>query len=221
MLMPDIYISERQKENKGSAKKTSEKKGRKGSVSGKNFNPLSSFCQNPQGVNFETQESEEKVVLLLRKHPITNLGWISISILMTIAPLVLFFFPLLEFLPTNFKFISILGWYLITIAFALQGFLTWFFNVYIVTDERVVDIDFYNLIYKEVSDANIDKIQDVTYKMGGGIRTLFNYGDVVIQTAGENPNFNFEAVPTPDKVASILQDLRIEEEEERLEGRVR
>ena len=52
------------------------------------------------------------------------------------------------------------------------------FNVYIVTDERIIDIDFYNLIYKEVSDANIDKIQDVTYKMGGVVRTLFNYGDV-------------------------------------------
>lgn len=220
--MPDIYISERQKRHqKEPVKKTVRKRRRKFSSTKGNYHPLASYCFNPGGVKFETQESEERVVLLLRKHPITNAGWIAVSILMLFAPAVLFFFPLLEFLPANFKFVAILGWYLITIAFALQGFLTWFFNVYIVTDERVVDIDFYNLIYKEVSDANIDKIQDVTYKMGGAVRTMFNYGDVVIQTAGETPNFNFEAVPTPDKVASVLQDLRIEEEQEKLEGRVR
>ena len=103
----------------------------------------------------------------------------------------------------------------------MESFLTWFFNVYIVTDERIIDIDFYNLIYKEVSDANIDKIQDVTYKMGGVIRTLFNYGDVMVQTASEVPNFEFLAVPKPDKVAKVLQDLRIEEQQEAIEGRVR
>ena len=70
-------------------------------------------------------------------------------------------------------------------------------------------------------DANIDKIQDVTYKMGGVIRTLFNYGDVMIQTASEVPNFDFLAVPYPDKVAKVLQDLRTEEQQEAIEGRVR
>ena len=106
-------------------------------------------------------------------------------------------------------------------AYILESFLTWFFNVYIVTDERIIDIDFYNLIYKEVSDANIDKIQDVTYKMGGVIRTLFNYGDVLIQTASEVPNFDFLAVPKPDMIARVLQDLRMEEQQELVEGRIR
>ena len=137
------------------------------------------------------------------------------------APSILSVFPILDFLPANFQLVSVLGWYLITTAFVLESFLTWFFNVYLVTDERIIDIDFYNLIYKEVSDANIDKIQDVTYKMGGVVRTLFNYGDVLIQTASEVPNFEFLAVPMPDKVARVLQDLRIEEEQEKLEGRVR
>jgi hypothetical protein len=57
--------------------------------------------------------------------------------------------------------------------------------------------------------------------MGGGIRTMFRFGDLVIQTAAEIPKINFEDVPEPDKVARILRDLRIEEEVEKLEGRVR
>ena len=50
---------------------------------------------------------------------------------------------------------------------------------------------------------------------------MFNYGDVLIQTAAEIPEVEFEAVPMPDLVAKVLRELRIEEEVEKLEGRVR
>lgn len=183
--------------------------------------PLASFIMCPGGVTFETRESEEKVILFLRRHLVTNIPWIITTIIMILTPIFINSLSVLDSIPSNFRFIFILIWYLITMAYFLESFLTWFFNVYIVTDERIIDIDFYNLIYKEVSDANIDKIQDVTYKMGGVIRTLFNYGDVLIQTASEVPNFDFLAVPYPDKVVKVLQDLRIEEQQETLEGRVR
>lgn len=211
--MPDIFINPEGEEQ--------EKKPQKHKLPGHSHNPLSSYCYYPDNIDFETKEKEERVVLFLRQHPIILLPRILVVLLMIFAPGVLGVFPLLSFLPANFKVISVLGWYLVTTAFALESFLTWFFNVYILTDERIVDIDFVNLIYKEVSDANIDKIQDVTYKMGGAIRTVFNYGDVFIQTASEVPNFEFLAVPKPDEVAKILQNLRIEEEQEKLEGRIR
>lgn len=183
--------------------------------------PLASFLMVPYGINFETRESEEKVILFLRKHFITNIPWIFTGLIMILAPIVVMYLSILESVPSNFRFIFMMIWYLITMAYILESFLTWFFNVNVITDERIVDIDFHNLIYKEVSDANIDKIQDVTYKMGGVIRTLFNYGDVMIQTASEVPNFDFSAVPYPDKVAKVLQDLRTEEQQEAMEGRVR
>ncbi len=228
--MPDIFIGpEKETEKTKSSEKVNDQLeshskpikhygGEKRSGVG---HPLAAYCYMPSSVNFENRNEDEKVILVLRKHPITNVGWISIFVLMFMAPIVLANFPLLEFLPANFQFIAVMGWYLITIAYGLESFLTWFFNVYIVTDERIIDIDFYNLIYKEISDANIDKIQDVTYKMGGVIRTLLNYGDVFIQTASEVPAFEFLAVPSPDRVTRVLQDLRIEEEQEKIEGRVR
>jgi len=187
---------------------------------GHTHNPFTSYCYYPEKVNFETKEEAEKIVLFLRQHPIVNLKWIFIATVLALAPSFLLGFNL-SFLPGNFRFMAILGWYLVTCGYIFENFLTWFFNVYIVTDERVVDVDFANLIYKEVSDANIDKIQDVTYKMGGVARTFFNYGDVTIQTASEVPNFDFLAVPNPDKVVKVLQELRREEEQEKLEGRVR
>jgi hypothetical protein len=228
--MADIYISdikkekaakETRKETPPVKKKPKTKKVEEQSRIPDRKNLFGSFDETPRGIDFETQHPEEKVLLVLRKHPITNLRWMLTTVFMVFAPVILSIFPLLDFLPGNFQFIAILGWYLITTAFALQNFLTWFFNVDIITDERIVDIEFYNLLYKQVSDAQTDRIQDVTYKMGGAFRSIFNYGDVFVQTAGEVPNFEFLAVPNPDKIAGLLQQQRIDEEKEKIEGRVR
>jgi len=185
------------------------------------FNPLWSFILHPKDIMFETLENDEQVIMFLRKHWITNAGWILMGILMILTPFFVSKLSLFEGIPSNFMFVFALIWYLVTTAYLLESFLTWFFNIYIITDERIIDIDFYNLIYKEVSDANIDKIQDVTYKMGGFIRTIFDYGDVLIQTASEVPNFEFEGVSKPSNVVKVLQDLRTEEQQEAIEGRVR
>jgi len=234
--MPDIFVSEEIDKKKSRPpqppqpesstppepiKDEPKTKSQREALPGHTHNPLSAYCYYPEAVDFETKESKEKIVLLLRKHPITNVRWIVISVLMILAPGLLNFFPPAMVVPANFRLIGVLGWYLITSAYVLENFLTWFFNVYIITDERIIDVDFYNLIYKEVSEAEIEKIQDVTYKMGGVARTMFDYGDVLVQTAAEVPNFEFLAVPTPDRVVKILQDLRIEEKQEALEGRVR
>jgi len=219
--MPDIFVAKKEKKikKKSAPKKKKTKAAKKIPKAGQH--PLAAYVEFPTKVSFETQKKEEKVVLLLRRHPITNLPWIIIALFMLFAPGLLSLFPVFSFLPARFQLIAVIGWYLGCTAFILENFLIWFFNVNIITDERIIDIDFYNLIYKEVSDAKIDKIQDVTYKMGGVVRTIFNYGDVLVQTAAEVPNFDFLAVPRPNRVAKRLQELIIEEEKEKLEGRVR
>ncbi len=226
--MADVYISKpfvKKEDKKELVKEVDEKKDEKQTPfklrKSLPFNPFSPFGFLPKGVDFETRDKEEKVILILRRHPITNLRWVIIAVLMSLAPFLLRYFPIMDFLPSNFRFISLVGWYMLVFAYAFESFLSWFFAVNIVTDERIIDIDFYNLIYKEVSDTNLDKIQDVTYKVGGVLGTLLNYGNVLIQTAGEVPRFEFNLVPRPEKVAEILQKLREEEEQEKIEGRVR
>lgn len=191
------------------------------SAPGHTQNPLAAYCYYPHSVSFMNLDEEEEVVLLLRRHPITNIPWIIITILMLLAPVALDISLLIGFLPENFQAVAILFWYLVTLAFVFENFLSWFFNVNIVTDERLFDVDFANLIYREVTDANLDQIQDVTVRMGSFIRTMLNYGDVIIQTAGEVPRIEFSGVPFPDRVAKVLRQLRVEEEQEKIEGRVR
>ncbi|HSX48989.1 MAG TPA: hypothetical protein VLE44_01905 [Candidatus Saccharimonadales bacterium] len=216
--MPDIYINPEDKPKKSpkKLKKIIKKQIIPDNVEGlpgHNHNPLSSYCYFPHHVNFINQEPDEKIVLLVRRHVITNLGWIILVILMSFAPGVLKTFPLLDFLPARFQMVAILIWYLLTLAIAIQGFLSWFFSVNIITNKRVIDVDFDNLIYRKITDAEITHIEDATVQMGSVVRTLFNFGDIVIQTAAEIPEVTFDAVPYPDRIDKILSELRMEAED--------
>lgn len=179
--------------------------------------PLLAYVTNPVGMHFESQGEDEEVVLLLRRHIVTNIPWLAAGFMMFIAPAVIF--PLLSFfnpihLPFRFQFVFTIFWYVLTFGTTLMGFLNWYFNVYIVTNERIVDVDFINLLYRQIASTRIVRIQDVTYKVGGMVRAIFDYGDVYIQTAGTEENFEFEAVPFPEAVAKKLLYLMEQEEKE-------
>lgn len=175
----------------------------------------------PKNLKFENQEDEEKTLLLLRRHPLTNMGWITLSIIGLMIPYIIEPLNLLNLLPGSYQFVLVVFWLLLVFGYSLEKFLQWYFSVNIVTDERIVDFDFHHITFKQVTDANIDKIQDVTYRVSGVLGTFFNYGDILVQTASEIPNLEFRSVANPEIVAEILQDLRIEEEIEKLEGRLR
>ena len=227
--MPDIFNSEesphKKKMNHSSTPEVTKHKHlsseEKRHLKGHSRNPLSAFCYYPEKVDFVGADKQEEIVLILRRHPITNLKWIVISALMLLTPLLVSFAPIFNTFPLGMQIMLLLFWYLLTFAYIFEEFLSWFFNVYIITDERVFDVDFKNLVYREITDANLDQIQDVTVRVGSVIRTVFDYGDILIQTASEMPQIEFEAVPNPDRVSEILRELRVEEEIEKLEGRVR
>lgn len=170
-----------------------------------NTNPTSSVNH---AVRFDTQDVEENVVLLLRRHWATNIPWLLMALLMLLAPTILSLFPILNFLPLNYQFMAVIVWYLLVIAFTYEQFLSWYFNIYIVTDQRVIDYDFYNLLYKHVTDADLEKIQDVSVKMGGVAQVFFNYGNVFVETAGSIPNIEFEKIPNPTRVQTVIHELR-------------
>lgn len=174
--------------------------------------PLTCFAINPSGVRFETQQDDETVILFLRQHVIVNVPWIIISVLLLIVPVVLFPMVLANLklpfiIPGGYIFVGVLSWYLFILGFALTNFLRWFFNIYIVTSERIVDIDFIHILYKEFSEARLVNIQDITYNTGGIFESFFNYGNVLIQTAGTQPNFEFLSVPRPDHVVQTVSEL--------------
>jgi hypothetical protein len=201
--MPDVFVSEPQKDV--SSPVPASISPAESQIESQSH--LGSFRSCPEDIDFETKEKDEKIILFLRAHPVTNFKWILVTVFMIFVPIVAKTFGIFASLPAGFELIINLTWYLVTATYALECFLGWYSNVYFVTNLRVIDVDFYSLIYKQVSDANVDKIQDVTYNTGGVARAFFNYGNVFIQTAAEVSEFDFLSVPNPAKVAKIIEDL--------------
>lgn len=170
----------------------------------------SSFTHFPEGVSFEEQEENEDIILLIRRHFATNLPWIFASIFLVLFPLAFpFFINFFPFPLPSQQTISfyIAFYYLVVSGFTIINFTLWYFNVGLVTNLHVIDIDLSGILYRQISQAKMEKIEDVTYKQSGFIRSLFNYGNVNIQTAGEEENIEYDRVPRPAKVAEIINDI--------------
>ena len=174
------------------------------------MNIFSAILENPKEyIRFADREPGEILIFLLRKHPITNLPWIITTFVLIALPTVLDYIlnvsdinlPLQFGLVTNFIF------YLFAAIYSFESFLIWYYNVYIVTDRRLIDIDFYGFFYKKVSETQYDKVEDTSYSQSGVAEILFNYGDIFIQTAAETNQFEFISIPAPQRVYDKITDL--------------
>lgn len=169
------------------------------------------YEENPQHLRFEGQDREEKILLLLRTHPITTLSWIVSATALFFLP---FFLPGLllqtgfdlSFLSPTYGIVFLIINYLLVLIIVFEGFLHWYFNVYIVTDKNIVDVDFHSILFKNIDVAPLRNIEDTSSSMGGILNAIFHYGDVLIQTAGTARNIDLVSVPRPHHVADFILD---------------
>lgn len=156
----------------------------------------------------------------MRAHLITlfpALFFVFILFVSALASIVFFWFAKID-LTAFFSFGEIvliyLAFFLLLFGFVLFRFLLWYFNIYVVTNERIIDFDFHRFLHREISDTALAKIQDITSQISGPLQTFFNFGNVFVQTASERPRFEFENIPNPDKVVKeISAQARLEEAE--------
>jgi hypothetical protein len=177
-----------------------------------------SFCIDPTGVLFANQDSDEKVLLFLRAHLITNLPWIARTVVLLLLPVLINFatsFFGIEFniVPQGYSLFILIFYFYAVLLFAFIDFVSWFYNIGLVTNVRVYDVDLKNMVYTHVAATKLAQIEDVSYKRTGAVRSIFDYGDVAIQTAAETENFEFLAVPKPNQAVNVVEDLIRGEEE--------
>jgi len=163
--------------------------------------------------HFGGQKPDEQVLLVLHRHWFDIISQFFILLAMTFV-LIGSFFILPTIFPdiahgqfTNlFLFLENLFFMFIWITF----FLVWvdyYFDVWIVTDQRIVNIEQKGLFAREVSELELEKIQDITTDVNGLIPTFLNFGDLQIQTAGKEEKFIFHNIPDPYEVKNIIMNL--------------
>ena len=77
---------------------------------------------------------------------------------------------------------------------------TWLYsrNKIIVSNKNVTQVMQRGLFSRKISELSLGSVEDVTADKHGLMATLFNYGDLRIETAGEQNNFVFTYCPNPD-----------------------
>jgi hypothetical protein len=77
-----------------------------------------------------------------------------------------------------------------------------------VTESAVSEVVQYGLFSRHVARLDMEKIEDVTAVQKGIFPTMFNYGTLMIETAGEVENFVFLYCPDPNHTAQVIHQAR-------------
>ncbi len=160
------------------------------------------------------QKNYEQVKYVLRRHPITFVPQLTLF-------LVLLALPILSYLMINSLFPNLLGgeiiysfavvfvsiYYLVIYIFFFAQFIDFYLDEWIITNDRIVDIEQLGLFSRSISELDLFRIQDITTDVKGFFATFFNYGNVSIKTASQNLDIVFYNVHNPNKVRHELLRL--------------
>jgi len=164
-------------------------------------------------INFPGKQEDEEVKLLLRRHPFILIRQNIIYLLYFAVPLILYllgksYFTFILSFPIYPIFILLVSlYYFFFLFFLLIEWMDYYFDAWIITDRRLIDVEQVGLFRRSVSETRLEKIQDVTFEIKGLFGTLFHYGSINVQTAGATQNFSINKVSDPARIKTLLLAL--------------
>jgi hypothetical protein len=95
-------------------------------------------------------------------------------------------------------------WWLLLWSSAFNLFTRYFLNAWIITNQRIVEIEQKGFFNREVSSLLLNRIQDVTIDTDGLLHSLLDIGDINVQTAGSVDRFTMDNVPNPPALRDLI-----------------
>jgi len=161
---------------------------------------------------FELQ-TDEKVLVFTRRHWVSIIPLLVADALALIVPIVLVTWLTsatagLGGLGGKVVAVLALAW---AVLLLIRGYFDWFHyqnDIWVVTNQRVIDSVKRNWFNHMMSSADLIDIQDISVDRNGLLATIFGFGDVRCQTAGEQPHFIFAGIANPGKMLETLDSAR-------------
>ncbi len=146
----------------------------------------------------------EEPILLLRQH------WASF--LWPVCRTVICFGVTIPFLSYIFTYswlaIAVIVWWAVSVVWLIISWFTWYFNLTLVTSQRIIDIEQRGMFLRRVREAPHAWIVEVTFEIKGLLATLFGYGNVYVNLGGDKKPICIEAVETPEIVKDKLSKVQ-------------
>ena len=90
----------------------------------------------------------------------------------------------------------------------LLGWYRYHNDIWVVTNQRIIDSTKTTPFNLKISTADLVNIQDMSVERDGIVRTVFDYGDIVCQTAAEVQEFRLAGIPHPREVQALVDRER-------------
>ncbi len=165
------------------------------------------MIEHEQQPDFSGQRAGEEVVFILFKH------WFVLAKQLMKAGFIILFSLLipiwLGFASAIFQHplpaIVFYGWLVFWVLYMVAGYLTWFKDRFILTTERVINIDQTGLWSRKVHEIELSQVQHVSHEVRGLPATIFNFGHITIQATGA-PDVVLDDIADP---AEVQEDVKI------------
>lgn len=170
---------------------------------------LKSFHVSNYYKTIETVGPDEHVVCVVYQHPFGIIFIYIATILCLTAGLVSASFLMPNIFGTTGAEYSLLAFFAI-IAIVVVGILlvaetiVYKNSKLTVTDRNVVQIIQKGILNRKISQISLANVEDVSSEQKGIFSNTFDFGTLVVETAGEQANFNFSFCPNPHRVAKII-----------------
>jgi len=153
---------------------------------------------------FPGQGEDEKVIKVLFRHVFILIKNEFMPVVLFLASIIVMSFFFYLYPPFVFLFAFVV--FLLSITWGFYSYFTWVRDKYIITDQRIVDVEQITLFARSQREAPLERVQDVAYEIKGFWGAILKFGTVTIQTAGEAV-LTLDDVPDPEKIQKIIFDL--------------
>lgn len=159
---------------------------------------------------FEGKRPEEEVEIFLYSHwiiPALKSVFYFLLALVPLIPMIVFSRDIIAYDVVGLCLFVLFAYYMIIWSLYFYEIMLYLLDTWIVTNERILDINQKNFFYRTVAELELSKVQDISVKTSGLIQTIFDFGDLEIQSAGATNKFRFSQVGHPNMIKDKIMKL--------------
>ncbi|MEI6267125.1 MAG: PH domain-containing protein [bacterium] len=95
---------------------------------------------------------------------------------------------------------------ILSLTYAFYNFVIWYYDIYIITNKRVIAVSQKGLLNREYAEVEASHISDVRYKITGLIATLFQHGRVTVETKNGH-TLEMDNLADPNEIQEMIKAL--------------
>ena len=156
-------------------------------------------------------QSGETVIRLVRRHPV----YVILKTIATVVIALLIFWlagTIRDFLGFQITSTILNIIRAVVVIAAIFYFLFIFYryrnDIWLITNQRLIDSSKRTPFNHEVSSASLTNIQDINIVQSGFLDTVFKFGNLICQTAASGGAFELKGVPNPKDLLEVIDDAR-------------